>query len=159
MGPVQLKFIWYEPHLGLTNFTIPAGFRPPDKLLISQAVVKTLLVRDVFLFDVESQALRLRQSSAQFVRHPIVSKRIVSLVSTHQLLRKSYLGNCCDTSPIPLSARTVYYRDLHRKIPTKFILNLRIPQQHPTPTCSICSSLAGEDFNHFLFTCPPKFQV
>ncbi|CEP10481.1 hypothetical protein, partial, partial [Parasitella parasitica] len=84
-----------------TNYpsNIYPNFRPPHQLLINQSVVEKLLARDVVLFDTESQALRLCQSSAQFVPHRTVCSRIASLISSHQLLLKPFFRRCCDSKP------------------------------------------------------------
>ncbi|CEP10556.1 hypothetical protein [Parasitella parasitica] len=60
---------------------------------------------------------------------------------------------------IPLSSRTVWYRALHLKIPTKSLLHRLMPQQHSSPLCTLCSGQVEEDLHHFLFTCSLKFQV
>lgn len=61
--------------------------------------------------------------------------------------------------PIPLQSRTVWYRLIHNKIPTKAILNRLIPATHLTPYCTVCSATVIEDITHFFFTCPTKFSV
>lgn len=60
---------------------------------------------------------------------------------------------------IPLPARTVWYRAIYEKIPTRALLHLRIPDQHPSPLCTICSTSTTEDITHFLFSCPSKLLV
>ncbi|KAF1797749.1 hypothetical protein V8B55DRAFT_1345902 [Mucor lusitanicus] len=61
--------------------------------------------------------------------------------------------------PILLQSRTVWYRLLHRKIPSKSILHHLIPNNHPSPQCPLCSSQGIEDIQHFFFTCPLKLAV
>lgn len=63
------------------------------------------------------------------------------------------------SASIPTSARTVWYRAIHQKIPTRSLLHTLIPQDHPSPDCTICSSSSTETISHFLFSCPPKFLV
>ncbi|KAG1079539.1 hypothetical protein G6F42_023714 [Rhizopus arrhizus] len=60
---------------------------------------------------------------------------------------------------ISLSARTVWFRSLHHKLPTKAILHRCIPRDHPSPNCNLCSLSTAEDQHHFLFSCPLKFPV
>ncbi|CEP15145.1 hypothetical protein [Parasitella parasitica] len=76
-----------------TNYpsNIYPNFRPPHQLFINQSVVEKLLIRNVFLFDTKSQALRLRQSSAQFVCHRTVCSRTGNLIS-------SFFRRCCDSN-------------------------------------------------------------
>ncbi|CEP12431.1 hypothetical protein, partial, partial [Parasitella parasitica] len=61
--------------------------------------------------------------------------------------------------PILLQSRTVWYRLLHRKIPSKSNLHHLIPNTHPSPQCPLCSSQGIEDIQHFFFTCPLKLAV
>ncbi|KAK4518783.1 uncharacterized protein ATC70_009006 [Mucor velutinosus] len=60
---------------------------------------------------------------------------------------------------IPLAARTVWYRAIYEKIPSRALLHLRIPEKHPSPLCTICSASTTEDITHTLFSCPPKLLV
>ncbi|OBZ81199.1 hypothetical protein A0J61_10752, partial [Choanephora cucurbitarum] len=60
--------------------------------------------------------------------------------------------------PLPLQARTIWYRLLHNRISCRSILHSRIPSEFPSPLCHICST--GEDtIDHFFFLCPPKLAV
>jgi hypothetical protein len=61
--------------------------------------------------------------------------------------------------PIPLPARTVWYRCIHKKLPTKQRLHQLIPTTHQSPLCTVCSLATIEDDFHFLFACPPKLAV
>ena len=61
--------------------------------------------------------------------------------------------------PIPLTARTVWFRSLHGKLPRKSILHHHIPHDHPSPYCTICSTSTVEDHIHFLVSCPLKFPI
>jgi hypothetical protein len=61
--------------------------------------------------------------------------------------------------PILLQSRTVWYRLIHRKIPSKSILHYFIPTTHPSPSCALCSTQNPEDIQHFFFTCPLKLAV
>ncbi|KAI8644931.1 hypothetical protein BD408DRAFT_460973, partial [Parasitella parasitica] len=63
------------------------------------------------------------------------------------------------SSAIPLSARTVWYRAIYAKLPTKSLLHFRIPHDHLTPHCIICSTFTVEDNLHFLFSYPLKLLV
>ncbi|KAK4521393.1 uncharacterized protein ATC70_012008 [Mucor velutinosus] len=61
--------------------------------------------------------------------------------------------------PILLQSRTVWYRLIHRKIPSKSILHHFIPTTHPSPSCPLCLTQSPEDIQHFFFTCPLKLAV
>ncbi|KAK4515528.1 uncharacterized protein ATC70_010478 [Mucor velutinosus] len=63
------------------------------------------------------------------------------------------------TLAIPLAARTVWYRAIYEKIPTRALLHLRIPDNHPSHRCIICPASPTEDITHALFSCPPKLLV
>ncbi|KAK4518398.1 uncharacterized protein ATC70_008615 [Mucor velutinosus] len=58
-----------------------------------------------------------------------------------------------------LQSRTVWYRLIHRKIPSKSILHHFIPTTHPSPSCPLCLTQSPEDVQHFFFTCPLKLAV
>jgi hypothetical protein len=60
---------------------------------------------------------------------------------------------------IPLSARTVWYRCIQEKLPTKHRLHPLISDSHPSSLCSTCTLSIEEDDSHFLFSCPPKLAV
>jgi hypothetical protein len=60
---------------------------------------------------------------------------------------------------ISLSARTVWYRCIHEKLPTKHRLHRLISDSHPSSLCSTCTLSIEEDDSHFLFLCPPKLAV
>ncbi|KAG1112999.1 hypothetical protein G6F40_006210 [Rhizopus arrhizus] len=62
---------------------------------------------------------------------------------------------------IPFKARTVWYRLIHKKLPTKQILNRYILPLHPTPNCQICpaESPTLECIAHFAYLCPIKSAV
>ncbi|KAI8348816.1 hypothetical protein EDC96DRAFT_310161 [Choanephora cucurbitarum] len=59
---------------------------------------------------------------------------------------------------IPLQARTVWYRLLHKKIPCRSLLHQLIPSSFPSPLCHVCST-SEETIDHFLFLCPAKASV
>jgi len=63
---------------------------------------------------------------------------------------------------IPLPARTIWYRILHRKIPTRSFLHNINPAQFPSPHCPRClahDTTAVESLSHFFFTCPCLLSV
>jgi hypothetical protein len=62
---------------------------------------------------------------------------------------------------IPLPARTIWYRTIHNKIPTKVLLHKHTQSKHPSPNCPLCSSYipTRETLDHFIFECPLKFHV
>ncbi|KAI8091649.1 hypothetical protein BDF21DRAFT_479884, partial [Thamnidium elegans] len=59
---------------------------------------------------------------------------------------------------IPLPARTIWYRAIYNKIPTKFILHRFFPDKAESHNCLLClsTSISEETADHFLFTCPSK---
>ncbi|GAN08918.1 hypothetical protein MAM1_0232d08438, partial [Mucor ambiguus] len=59
----------------------------------------------------------------------------------------------------PLAARTVWYRAIYEKIPTRAILHLHIPDKYLSPRCTICPTSTTEYIAHALFSCPPKLMV
>ncbi|KAI8376714.1 hypothetical protein EDC96DRAFT_436035, partial [Choanephora cucurbitarum] len=59
---------------------------------------------------------------------------------------------------IPLQARTVWYRLLHRKIPCRSFLHQLIPSSFPSPLCPICSA-SDDTIDHFFFLCPAKASI
>ncbi|KAI8364276.1 hypothetical protein EDC96DRAFT_594045 [Choanephora cucurbitarum] len=59
---------------------------------------------------------------------------------------------------IPLQARTVWYRLLHKKIPCRSLVHQLIPSSFPSPLCHVCST-SEETIDHFLFLCPAKASV
>ena len=61
---------------------------------------------------------------------------------------------------IPLHARTVWFRAIHNKIPSRQLLHNIMPSVVDSSICSICSSSTAEDtVSHFLFSCPSKLAV
>ncbi|CEP10396.1 hypothetical protein [Parasitella parasitica] len=48
---------------------------------------------------------------------------------------------------ILLSSRTVWYRALHSKLPTKSLLHRLMSQQHSSPFCALCSDQVEEDLH------------
>jgi len=212
-------------------------FIPADLVLQSYPSARQLLVSDVFLFDTESQVLRVRSSFRHVSRHPTISKSVALLIRSHQIRFKPFFLQQCELAPrptlstdaspslkpfclriiapphlarssgssstsrqhgrlplnsiryfkkittvdpapltsaltlrphqwrllwstsIPLTARTVWFRSIHRKLPTKSILHHFIPQDHPSPHCTVCSTSTVEDHTHFLFSCPLKLLV
>lgn len=63
---------------------------------------------------------------------------------------------------IPLPSRTIWYRLLHHKIPTRTILHRLFPSSFPNSFCPLClqtSTSTIEDQTHFLFTCPSKLAI
>ncbi|KAI8372410.1 hypothetical protein BD560DRAFT_369183 [Blakeslea trispora] len=61
---------------------------------------------------------------------------------------------------IPLShhSHTIWFRTIHENIPTRIIMHEWVQATFPSPACPICDH-AVEDFDHFVFSCPPKIQV
>ncbi|KAI8977940.1 hypothetical protein BDB01DRAFT_704369, partial [Pilobolus umbonatus] len=60
------------------------------------------------------------------------------------------------TKPILLPARTILYRALHKKIPTRSLLYQMNPSQYPSPHCLrylAHGDTLVETFSHFMFTC------
>ncbi len=61
---------------------------------------------------------------------------------------------------IPLHARTVWFRAIHNKIPTRQLLHVIMPSIVDSSLCSICLFSNTEDtVSHFLFSCPSKLAV
>ncbi|KAI9257125.1 hypothetical protein BDA99DRAFT_404527, partial [Phascolomyces articulosus] len=54
--------------------------------------------------------------------------------------------------------RTVWWRLLSNRIPTRSLLHQHVPSVFSSPTCQICSSVS-EDLQHFFVFCPPKQRV
>lgn len=226
------------PLLTILQFTPPTNpiflpsYLPPNRLFEGHPGVKKLLVVDVFIYDFDSQTLRVRdRASAEFHRYPSVAHRVAQWINNGQLFiqpfinalrqpaprynitpfifstMKPQLANIChrlvfphsvdslqtskiplnsikyykqlipiNTPPnisplsdkqwrqfwsfkIPLQARTIWYRYIHKKIPTKEILHHLIPNTHPSPHCTICTHPTPETLQHFLFECPSKLSV
>ncbi|CEP16676.1 hypothetical protein [Parasitella parasitica] len=194
----------------LTNHPSFHSFIPADLVLQSYTSAIQLLVSDVFLFDPESQVIRVRFSFRHVSRHPTVSKSVAMLILSHQLQLKPFFltqsppqfSRLSVSSPtircgsrillnsirhfkqitaptispaasllrphqwrvllstaVPLTARTVWYRAIHAKLPIKSLLHFRIPHDHPSPNCTICLNSTVEDSLHFLFSCPLKLLV
>ena len=63
--------------------------------------------------------------------------------------------------PMPLSARTVWYRAIHRKIPSRSLLNAIMPTIVDSSECAICSSVTSaiDSRSHFLWSCHLKLAV
>ncbi|KAI9248724.1 hypothetical protein EDC94DRAFT_569914, partial [Helicostylum pulchrum] len=61
----------------------------------------------------------------------------------------------------PLPARTIWYRAIHNKIPTKSILHKFFPDKTESPNCLLClsTSISEETVDHFLFACPSKNSI
>ncbi|EPB84004.1 hypothetical protein HMPREF1544_09275 [Mucor circinelloides 1006PhL] len=105
-------------------------------------------------------------SSRRRGRIPVNGIRYFKMLTA---IEPSPLANACQLRPhqwrllwstrIPLSARTVWFRSIHHKLPTKAILHHCIPRDHPSPNCTLCSPSTAEDQHHFLFSCPLKFSV
>ncbi|KAI8967324.1 hypothetical protein BDB01DRAFT_829336, partial [Pilobolus umbonatus] len=60
------------------------------------------------------------------------------------------------------SARTILYRALHKKIPTRSLLHQLNPSQYPSPHFLCCLAHGDtlvETFSHFVFTCPRLSSV
>jgi hypothetical protein len=231
------------PLLEIVSHSIPSShpsastFVPPDQLIKDHPGLKKLLVQDVFVFIIETQTLRLRESRSEFFRHPTLSYFAAQLIRSHQFLLQPFFYNQCLLSTrmipsaennlfkinlqsfcnrivthhlpsqstaslrsyrskaaipifsnryyksllpilqsttssllpkhwkqfwrldIPLQARTVWYRCIHNKIPTKKLLHHILPSIHPTPHCPVCSSLTTDGKCHFLFSYPTKLEV
>ncbi|KAI8047090.1 hypothetical protein BDF21DRAFT_485491, partial [Thamnidium elegans] len=62
---------------------------------------------------------------------------------------------------IPLPARTIWYRAIHNKIPTKSILHRLFPDKAASHNCLLCLSnaMSEETADHSLFICPPKKPI
>ena len=62
---------------------------------------------------------------------------------------------------MPLSARTVWYRAIHRKIPSRSLLNAIMPTIVDSSICAICSSVTSaiDSRSHFLWSCHLKLAV
>ncbi|KAI8645761.1 hypothetical protein BD408DRAFT_326733, partial [Parasitella parasitica] len=61
--------------------------------------------------------------------------------------------------PMPLSARTVWYRSIHGKIPSRSLLHRLMPQTHTSSHCTLCLDPAVEDLQHLFFLCPQKIEI
>lgn len=60
--------------------------------------------------------------------------------------------------PIHHAARNVWFRAIHRKLPTRSLLHSLIPTHYPNPQCPHCLE-TDESFDHFLFLCPVKWKT
>ncbi|KAI9362618.1 hypothetical protein BD770DRAFT_440574 [Pilaira anomala] len=199
-------------------------FIPPQQLLRDYPGAKKLLASDIFHFNHELQIIRLRHPVTDIVRFRNISRFVINLVKTRQILLQPFFHAQCIPSPnippvlsnppnldltpfstslrtglvastlpinsikyfkviiapttpslvfqsikwcsfwqlkIPLHARTIWYRTLHNKLPTKSILHRFIPDTHPSPSCPLCSSSVPTDetTDHFLFLCPLKASI
>lgn len=63
--------------------------------------------------------------------------------------------------PMPLHARTVWFRAIHNKIPTRSVLQSIMPSVVETDICVVCSSITSaiESRSHFLWSCHLKLAV
>ncbi len=63
--------------------------------------------------------------------------------------------------PIPLHARTIWYRTIHGKVPTRSLLHTFMPDTVDSNVCVICSSARSviECRSHFLWSCHLKLAV
>lgn len=199
-------------------------FIPPQQLLQDYPGAKKLLASDIFHFNHELQIIQLRHPVTDIVRFRNISRFIINLVKTRQILLQPFFHAQCIPSPnippalssppnldltpfstslrtglvastlpinsikyfkviiapttpslvfqsnkwccfwrlkIPLHARTIWYRTLHNKLPTRSILHRFIPNTHPSPSCPLCSSSVPteETTDHFLFLCPLKVSI
>ncbi|KAI8373449.1 hypothetical protein EDC96DRAFT_427498, partial [Choanephora cucurbitarum] len=96
-------------------------------------------------------------------RAPLASIRAYKTLTTPSLRNVTSILSSSNWSPfwslpIPLQARTVWYRLLHNKIPNRsFLYNLTL-LFFPSPLCHICSTTT-KSVDHFFFLCPSKAQV
>ncbi|KAG1534445.1 hypothetical protein G6F51_012093 [Rhizopus arrhizus] len=59
--------------------------------------------------------------------------------------------------PLPLPARTTWFRLLHKAIPCKQLLHSRIPTVHSSAACIFCNF--EDDITHFFFECTFKSSL
>ena len=64
-------------------------------------------------------------------------------------------------TPMPLHDRTVWFRAIHNKIPTRSVLQSIMPSVVETDICVVCSSVTSaiESRSHFLWSCHLKLAV
>ncbi|KAI8370310.1 hypothetical protein BD560DRAFT_329629, partial [Blakeslea trispora] len=62
------------------------------------------------------------------------------------------------TFPLSQACRTVWYRVIHEKLPTRQIMHNWLPASFASPACPLCQHDV-ETFEHFIFSCPLKLSV
>ena len=88
-------------------------------------------------------------------------RKIMNLSPPHPSFHPTLTSNQWKTFwrlPILHSARNVWFRAIHRKLPTRSLLHSLMPTQFLTPQCPHCLE-ADESFDHFLFLCPVKWET
>lgn len=131
-----------------------------------------LLIRLPYVHSVYASSLLLHNHLPVFLaRLPVVvvfrwiasaiTKKVSSVLHhlPSTLLFNLINGGPFGPHPSPPPARTVWYKAIFHKIPSRSLLHYRIPQDHPSPLCNICSNSSVEDVTHFLFSCPSKLLV
>ncbi|CEP12354.1 hypothetical protein [Parasitella parasitica] len=85
-----------------TNHPDSSSFIPPDQLLGRPPGSKHLVVNDVFHYDAELQAFRVRLFLAPSARHLIVIKRLANMIISQKLRLQPFLRPFCFPCAVPL---------------------------------------------------------
>ncbi|KAI8077256.1 uncharacterized protein B0P05DRAFT_544234 [Gilbertella persicaria] len=137
---VQQKFIHLQPFffVGLNPFT------QVDYRLVNVDPFLQLLG---FSFPIWSQSLLSSKMYRKHCRPP-----------NPRITLPSILCSAFWRFPLTHAGRNVWFRVLHHKIPSHFLLNQLIPAYFDSPLCDICS-IEDDSLSHFLFLCPLKTSV
>ncbi|KAK4513718.1 uncharacterized protein ATC70_005723 [Mucor velutinosus] len=142
-----------QPFLAQQRFVSPRPSLDPHQSPSLRALCRSILVPPLS----SSLRGRLPLNSIRFFKRLRQTSSSSSSSSLSPLRPSQWRSFWAEA--IPLAARTVWYRAIHEKMPTRALLHLRLPEKHPSPHCTICSTSTTEDITHALFSCPPKLQV
>ncbi|KAK4520348.1 peroxisomal targeting signal 2 receptor [Mucor velutinosus] len=149
---INSRQLLFQPFFAQQCFIAPRPALDPHQLSSLRAFCRSIFVPP----SSSSSRSRLPLNSIRFfkkLRHNLPSSSF-SLSPLQPPQWRSFW-----TLAIPLAARTVWYRAIYEKIPTRALLHLRIPDNHPSRRCTICPASPTEDITHALFSCPPKLLV
>jgi hypothetical protein len=149
---VMFNPMGYYSHSSITNANPPLGYYPQPRIIYLKSTSNLSVTVLFFIAFLNNRRYPCDLNDPGLY---LSSKYYKSLLPTIQSPTTTFRPAQRSTS-IPLSARTVWYRCIHKKKPTKQRLHQLISTTYHSPFCSVCSLSTIEDNFHFLFACLSK---